>query len=351
MEKRHKIGSDGLKISRATLPILIGLAVIVYLFWKQFDWEEFKEIDWSNRTFFWLLVAIFVGILRHLAYSWRLHHLSLKKFSWKKSIELIFIWEFSSAVSPTSLGGSAVAFFILSKEKLSIAKTATIVLYTIVLDSFFLLGTLPILYLVFGSSIMRPDELGNWGFYFALAYLLMTLYSAVFFYGLFVNPQQLKKLLLWITSFKFLDKWKATGKQLGDDIILASRELSKKPFSFHFISGFSTTIAWVSRFIILNCIMIALLPDLSLYPTVQFELYARLQTMFFVIAFSPTPGGAGLIELLFNGFLTDYIQTNTSTTIISTIWRILSYYIYLIAGAIIIPNWLQKIWRKKPLNS
>lgn len=347
MEERHKIGFDGLKISKAALPILIGLSVIAYLFWNQFDWNEFKEINWNSRTFFWLLSASIFGIFRHLGYSWRLHHLSLKKFSLKKSIELIFIWEFSSAVSPTSLGGSAVAFFILSKEKLSIAHTATIVLYTIVLDSFFLLGTLPIFYLIFGTSIMRPDELGNWGFYFGFAYLLMTFYSAIFFYGLFVNPNQLKRLLFWVTHFKLLKKWKNNASKLGDDIILASRELSKKSFSFHLISGISTTIAWMSRFLLLSCIMIAFLPDFSLHPFNLFELYARLQTMFFVIAFSPTPGGAGLIEILFNGFLTDYIDTNTSTTIISTIWRMLSYYIYLIAGAIIIPSWLQRIWKKK----
>ena len=348
MEERHKTGIDGLKISRATLPVFIGLLVIAYLFWKQFDWNEFKEIDWNSRTFLWLLAATLFGFFRHLGYSWRLHHLSFKKFSWKKSIELIFIWEFSSAVSPTSLGGSAVAFFILSKEKLSIAHTATIVLYTIVLDSFFLLGTLPILFLIFGSSIMRPDELGNWGFYFGFAYFMMTLYSAIFFYGLFVNPNQLKKFLFWIGNFRILNIWKNNALQLGSDIILASRELSNKSFAFHFISGISTTIAWMSRFMLLSCIMIAFLPDFSLHPLDLFELYARLQTMFFVIAFSPTPGGAGLIELLFNGFLTDYIDSNTSTTIISTIWRILSYYLYLIVGAIIIPNWLQKVWKKKP---
>ena len=71
---------------------------------------------------------------------------------WKKCIELIFIWEFSSAVSPTSVGGSAVAFFVLAQEKLSTAKTATIVLYTVVLDTIFFVGTLPILFAFFGTK-------------------------------------------------------------------------------------------------------------------------------------------------------------------------------------------------------
>ena len=64
--------------------------------------------------------------------------------------------------------------------------------------------------------------------------------------------------------------------------------------------------------------------------------------MFFVIAFSPTPGGAGLIDILFGGFLTDYVSNATQATMISTIWRFLSYYVYLFAGVLIVPNWIRQ---------
>ena len=64
--------------------------------------------------------------------------------------------------------------------------------------------------------------------------------------------------------------------------------------------------------------------------------------MFFVIAFSPTPGGAGLIELLFNGFLSDYVTSNTHATFISTLWRMISFYVFLFAGAVLVPNWINK---------
>ena len=50
---------------------------------------------------------------------------------------IMFIWKFSSAVTPTSIGGSAVALVVLSQEKLSTAKTATIVVYTIILDGLY----------------------------------------------------------------------------------------------------------------------------------------------------------------------------------------------------------------------
>jgi uncharacterized protein (TIRG00374 family) len=68
--------------------------------------------------------------------------------------------------------------------------------------------------------------------------------------------------------------------------------------------------------------------------------------MFLITLFSPTPGGAGFVEVLFGGFLNDYIPSTTVATLTATIWRILGYYIYLFIGAIIVPNWI----RKKVLN-
>jgi len=79
----------------------------------------------------------------------------------------------------------------------------------------------------------------------------------------------------------------------------------------------------------------------------QGELYARLETMFVIIAFSPTPGGAGFVEILFNGFLSDYVTSETLGTVIATIWRLLTYYSYLLIGAIIIPNWIRTVLNER----
>ena len=72
--------------------------------------------------------------------------------------------------------------------------------------------------------------------------------------------------------------------------------------------------------------------------------------MFVIIAFSPTPGGAGFVEILFNGFLTDYMESATYSTMISTIWRILTYYSYLLVGVVIIPNWIRNVLNERSKN-
>ena len=349
----EKEALQSIRTSRIFIPVLIGAGTVIYLLWSRFDREEFAKIDWTTHTFLWIGLAVVVLIIRHVAYAWRLRILSEGAFSWSKCIELIFIWEFSSAVSPTSVGGSAVAFFVLAQEKLSTAKTATIVLYTVVLDSFFFIFGLPFLYLLFGSTMIRPNagslaEIGGWGYYFLFAYTVMALYSSVFFYGLFINPNRIKQSLRAVSRIKFIrSRYEHRLMRLGDDMIVASNELKDHKFVFHTKAFLATATAWSCRFILLNCLIIAFIPDLPRDFWTQLELYARLKSMFVIIAFSPTPGGAGFVEILFGGFLSDYVNSPTIATVISTIWRLLSYYAYLLIGAVIIPNWIRTIVNKR----
>ncbi len=340
-----------IRLSRIFLPVAIGLIAVGYMLWQQFDPEEFAKIDWTLHTLFWILACLLIIVVRHLAYAFRLLILSQGGFDLRKCIELIFIWEFSSAVSPTSVGGSAVAFFVLAQEKLSTAKTATIVLYTIVLDSLFFISSLPFLFLLFGTNMIRPDlqrfaDLGGWGFYFIFAYSLMAAYASVFYYGLFINPNQIKRLLVGFTRLKWLRRYRHRAISLGNDMVVASHELSRQRWPFHLKAFLATAVAWSCRFLLLNCLIIAFM-NLSLDFWTQFGLYARLETMFVIIAFSPTPGGAGFVEVLFGGFLTDYVTNETYATTISTLWRLLTYYSYLLAGVIVIPNWVRKILNER----
>jgi uncharacterized protein (TIRG00374 family) len=345
---KHQEVLKSIRLSRIILPVLIGIGVVIYLLYRQFDPAEFAKIDWTSHTLFWVLGSLLVLVVRHLAYAYRLRVLSNGAFSWRKCIELIFIWEFSSAVSPTSVGGSAVAFFILAQEKLSTAKTATIVLYTIVLDTIFFVGFLPILFLIFGTSMIRPDmnklsDMDGWGVTFVLAYALMAVYGAFFYYGLFINPNQMKRILVGFTRIKFLSRFRRNAVEMGNDMILASKEMKRLPWTRHLGAFMGTAVAWSCRFILLNFLIIAFVDTIERGFWDQFAIFARLQAMFVIIAFSPTPGGSGFVEILFGGFLSDYVSDKTAALVISFVWRILAYYSYLLAGAIIIPNWIRKI--------
>lgn len=341
-----------IRMSRIILPILIGVGVVVYSLIKQFDPEEFAKIEWNQHTLFWVCLSFVLLVIRHLAYANRLRVLSEKQFTWRKCIELIFIWEFSSAVSPTSVGGSAVAFFVLAQEKLTTAKTATIVLYTVVLDTIFFVGSLPILFAFFGTNMIRPNmtnlsDIDGWGITFLVAYVLMAAYGAVFYYGLFINPKQIRRLFVAVTSIRFLKRYQPKAIELGNEMVGASQHLKRQNWQFHLSAFLSTATAWSCRFLLLNCLIIAFVSNTPTDISTQMGLYARLQTMFIIIAFSPTPGGAGFVEILFTGFLSDYVTSPTHATIISTLWRLMTYYAYLLIGVIVIPNWIRTVLNQR----
>ena len=340
-----------MRISRIIIPIILGIAVVLYLLYRQFDLEEFRKIQWEFYTLAWLCIAVLVMIIRHLAYATRLYILSEGKFGWFKCIQLIFIWEFSSAVSPTTVGGSAVALFVLSQEDLPTSKTTAIVIYTVVLDSIFFIFTIPLLYLTFGKTIIRPEMPGmvmldGWGFTFLAAYAFMALYGAFFFYGLFVRPDQLKRLLGWVAGIGFLKKFKERILNLGRGFVTASQEMRKQNWKYHVGAFLATSVAWSFRFLVISAIIIAIVKKVPLTLYDQAHLYARLETMFVILAFSPTPGGAGFHEIVFGGFLADYVPVGIAI-VVAFLWRLLTYYAYLLAGAIIIPGWLRGILKKR----
>lgn len=338
---------NSIKLSRIIPPVIIGLLVVVYMMYKQVDIEEFKSIAWNTNMLLWILVAVLCYLIRHWAYSWRLRVLTGDQFSWPKSAELIVLWEFSSAVSPTTIGGAGVAFFMLAQEKLSAAKTVSVVLYSMVVDTLFFVITVPILYFIYGRAMIRPGAEGG---VFDVAFWsiigFMSVYGIIFFYGLFINPNTIKKLITLIARIPFLKRFRRSLIKTANDVVVTSKEMKLQPASFHIKAFTSTAIAWIVRFLAINCIIIAFVPDVATDIYNQLLMYSRGESMHIITSFTPTPGGAGFAEALFGGFYSEWISSGVST-IAALVWRLVTYYSYLIAGAIIIPVWISEVLARR----
>jgi len=344
-------GKSPLRISRVFIPIVIGLLVVGYFIWHKFDPVEFRKISWDTMTAVWLGIGFLVLVGRHLSYSYRLWILSEKSFTFLKCIELIFIWEFSSAISPTNVGGSAVALLVLSRERVSSARTAVIVLYTVVADTFFFIVSLLIWFFVLGASILRPHitsiyELDHWGKTFLIGYAVMFLYGSFFAYALLIDPRRPKMLLDWITRGKLFGRYRKRALKTGNEFVLASREVVHKTLKFHFKAIGATIVAWSCRFGLLICVILAFVPNAVFDIVTQIQQYARIESMFVLMAFSPTPGGSGVAEFAVSEYLTDYVPIGI-VFIVAFIWRILEYYSYLLIGAVVVPNWVRKIYMRR----
>ncbi|NNK90668.1 MAG: flippase-like domain-containing protein [Saprospiraceae bacterium] len=148
-----------------------------------------------------------------------------------------------------------------------------------------------------------------------------------------------------IARIPFIRKFRLKLYQIGEDVVITSKEIRNRPLSFH-LKAVSTTIgAWVTRFLTVNFIILALV-EMDFEFMSQFLLYARSQTMYVITQFSPTPGGSGVMELLFSGFFSDYISKGIGS-IGALLWRLITYYPYLIIGVIIIPNWIRRVIKQR----
>ena len=340
--------------TRIILPIFIGLLVIAYIVKDQLNPEEFETINWNNHVSFWIGISILVYVIRHLFIAWRLRLLSEYEFSWKKSIELVFILEFASAVSPTNFGGSAVAFFMLIQETISGARATAIVVYTIVADTIFFVITIPLLALLFGMNAFRPDMLSDSNFdglgtTLIIVWFIMAVYGLMFLYGLFIRPKHLKRLLNTFASWRIFGKSRERIRKAAEDIEVTALGISSKPFSFHAHAAWMTLAQWICRFFSITAILIAFSPNLRAGFIDHIILLSRGEALYAVTAYSPTPGGSGVAELIFSRFYSDYVNQNAAV-LGAIFWRVITYYPYLFLGIIIIPNWIRTIINRRRLN-
>lgn len=338
-----------LRVSRVILPVLLGMAAVAYLFYRQFDPAQYRAIAWTKQAFFWIGVGFLLLALRHVFASARLHAITRGHFSWRKCLELIVLWEFSGALTPTSKGGPFVMLFVLTREKLPAGRTAAAVFYTMVCDSGFFVLTLPILLLLYGPPMLYPGmqsfkdvSLASGAFF--ITYGIMAGYWSILVLLLLIRPEYAQSVLHWLAGRRWLRRWASKINRLGDEFALAATEIRLQDWRYHIKVVGSTIGAWTSKFIMINFLIIALAPATPLDGATQAFIYARLVAMFIIMAFSPTPGAAGLAEVALPNFISDFVSPGIGL-IIALIWRGMAYYGYLLLGAIVVPAWIAKVSR------
>jgi len=307
--------------------------------------ESILGIDWSLLSVLMLIAALVFLVLRIVGYIMRLRILSDKELSWKQTFDVVLLWEFASAITPSVVGGAGVAIFFLGREKISLGKSTAIVMITAMLDELFYVMIVPITFFIVSKQSIFPED---WqqvilGFNLTAEGVFWVGYSFLFFlimilvYAVFINPRGFRFLLLKIFSIKLLKKWQYKVIQWGNDLMEASSEFrSKKPGFWLKVFGW-TFFSWTSRFLILNCLIMVIVPNIN-----QVLVYAKQLGMWVIMLISPTPGGSGLAEVALYNFFGDSVVPITLVGILAVLWRLLTYFPYLFAGVIILPNWLKR---------
>src|SRR5690606_35251712 len=337
------------------LPVLIGLGIVFYMFYSDPDINARTLRGVFDASTAPVLLAILFVLLRDLGYIYRIREITDRYLSWSRALYVIVLWEFASAVTPSVVGGTAVAAFIIHKEGIKLGRALAYVMVTAIMDNLFFVIAAPII-LFFAQGHIFPEtrvlELrigSSLEYLFWVSYSLYTLYSILMAAALFYRPRVFKWILLKLFSIKWLRKWKYNANDYGDQIIEASRQLKGKKLRYWSLIIGSTICIWSARHLMLNSLIAAYN---SLTITEHIIIFARQIIMWIVMMISPTPGSSGTAEFFFAQFFTEFLTGYTFVT--SILWRMLSYYPYLLLGAIFLPRWIRQVFfvkkSKKGIN-
>lgn len=334
--------------NRVWIPILIGLSIVAFLFYQ----DDSVTVENLSLIFTAQLLPVSLAFLvlaaRDLGYVYRIRTITGEKLSWKSSIYVIILWEFASAVTPSVVGGTAVAVFILMKEGLKLGKALAYTMITAIFDNLYFVVMAPIVFIIardsiFPESSMVETQLGkSLPTLFYISYSLIAAYTLVMAFAVLINPRWFKWLLLKITSIKYFRKWKAGAYEQGEEIMIASKELRGKKASYWIKITVSTFFIWSARYAMLNCVIEAFTnQDFFQHITI----FARQVVIWITMLISPTPGSSGTAEFIFTQFFKEDLG---AVTFVSNIfWRLMTYYPYLFLGAIILPRWIRRVFFKK----
>jgi glycosyltransferase 2 family protein len=339
---------ETLNPNKVWIPVLIGLGIVFFMFYLDPNVNAKTLKGVFDASVWGVLLAIFVILCRDIGYVYRIREITDRQLSWVRAIYVIILWEFASAVTPSIVGGTAVAVFILNKEGIKLGKAIAYVMVTAILDNlFFVIGAPIILFFakgnIFPASRVMEMKLGkSLEVLFWTSYALYAFYSLVMALALFYKPRVFKWVLLKIYSIKWLRKWKHSANEYGNQIIEASKELIGKNYKYWFPIVGATVFIWSSRYLMLNA-LIGAYDSLTLNEHII--VFARQVIMWIVMMISPTPGSSGTAEFFFAQFFAQFLNGYTFVT--SILWRLLSYYPYLLLGAIFLPRWIRQVFFKK----
>lgn len=323
-------------LARVALPVLIGLCVTAWLFSDEFGDGMLDAIDWNLNMIAGVGLAIIFVIGRDFGLSWRFHTIAYPSLTWGRSVKVDLMCAFTSAITPSAVGGSALAIFYLNREGVPLGRAATLTLTTLFLDEMFFVVFCPIILLLVPFDMLfaggSETFIDGIRVIFWLVYAGICIYTIMLFMGIIARPAWVSRKIKQLFMMRWLRKWRRGAFEMADNMVNTSAELKTRPRSWWLNVFGATTLSWFSRYLVVNALFWGFVPEAS-----PLLIFSRQFVVWVVLMVSPTPGGSGISEWLFTEYYGDLIGSGSIALILALTWRLLSYYIYLIAGSILLP--------------
>lgn len=331
---------------RVALPVLLGVGVTAWMMKDDFDPEILLNIDFNLHTVIAMALAVIFMIGRDFGLTWRFHTIASGDLTWGRAVRVDLMCAFTSAITPSAVGGSALAIFYLNREGIDVGRATALTLTTLFLDEMFFVIFCPIIFLLLPTSDLFGGNIDS-GFFdsievvFWLVYAGICVWATILFFGIIAKPHGVAKMLRKIFHVKLLRRWEKSVTEMGDNMVATSKWVKNCGLKWWMNVFGATVVSWFSRYLLVNALFWGFVPGSS-----GFLVFGRQFVVWVVLMISPTPGGSGISEWLFSNYYGDLIGNISLALVMAVIWRILSYYVYLAAGICLMPSYFGRKKKK-----
>ncbi|MDD3397516.1 MAG: lysylphosphatidylglycerol synthase transmembrane domain-containing protein [Clostridia bacterium] len=296
------------------------------------------------------------------------HNILIKRSSGRSrpflSYKVAALGRYYESITPMSTGGQPFQIFYLTHRGLNAAAAISVPMGKYVIHQL-CVAVIWTVALILGLSISLGGAFDYLKFVFILGYVFNIILIVLIVF-LSVSEKTGKKLVVW--TLKFLQKIKIIKNfekqyerviKVVLDFQSTIRNLvkSKKTFFSLLLSTLIYILLVSSIPFFVYCAMVGSL-DFSMWPIIV--LLGILIDM--ASSFVPLPGGSGVSEISFAAMFSVIFTSSAILTWALILWKIMTYYIYLVQGIIIIAydnfwgnkkyKWLTKKWEleKESMN-
>lgn len=324
-------------------PILFGLIGVGFMLWREMkDGIPHETLGLANHWWVFALLVLLFTLFKDFSGMYRLRVMAGSPLTFRQLFRIRMLYEFTSAVTPSAAGGSSLEVIFIHREGIKISRAMSMTILALFMDEMLMIVLFPLLLLVIPyADLFTSNGYFQYGYLWAfiIGYAMKFVWVTLLFIGLFCKSTILVKIIGWIFQLKFLRKYKMRGLRTALELRNCAREIQHEGFGYWVRMSLSTIGIWGFRFLIANAAIMIFNP---LSAADNLMCFARQYILGIVGMIVPTPGGSGFAEVMFGDFLSEFIVQTMSIVAITSIWRICTYYYYLIAGVIILPQWLGK---------
>lgn len=349
-EKENRSVASRFKPSMVILPILFGLVGVGFMLWREMrNGIPDEPLALNEHWWFFALLVVLFTLMKDFSGMYRLRVMSGAPLTFRQLFRIRMLYEFTSAVTPSAAGGSSLEVIFIHREGIKISRATSMTILALFMDELLMIVFFPALLAVIPyGDLFTSEGYFQYGYLWAfiIGYSMKFVWVTLLFIGLFFKPSVFVSIIGFVFRLKWLKRFRLRGLRTAIEMRQCAQEIRHESFGYWLRLALSTIGIWGFRFLIANAAIMIFNP---LSFDANLMCFARQYILGIVCMIVPTPGGSGFAEVMFDDFLVGYISQKMSTVVIASIWRLFTYYYYLIAGVIILPQWLgrSKLMKKR----